>query len=67
MTTLRAHVDTDACIGTGYCEATAPQLFEVTDEGTSRVLLDTVPPELAEAAREAAAKCPTRALKLEES
>ena len=63
--TLHARVDTDVCVGTGVCEATAPDLFEVTEEGTARALLDDVPPERAEAARQAAADCPTRALKLE--
>lgn len=62
---IRATIDTDICIGSGYCEATAPTLFEVTDAGTSRVLLDPVPAELVDAARRAAQECPTRALKLE--
>jgi ferredoxin len=64
---VRAHVEPDVCIGSGMCEATAPDLFEVTDEGTSRVLVDPVPPERVEAARQAAADCPTRALTLEDS
>jgi ferredoxin len=62
---VRAAIDTDVCIGSGYCEATAPDLFEVTEAGTSRVLVDVVPPERVEAARQAAADCPTRALQLE--
>jgi ferredoxin len=62
---VRATIDTDVCIGSGYCEATAPDLFEVTEAGTSRVLVDVVPPERVEAARQAAADCPTRALQLE--
>jgi ferredoxin len=67
MSSVRAAIDTDVCIGSGYCEATAPDLFEVTDAGTARVLLDAVPPERADAARQAAADCPTRALQLTES
>lgn len=63
--TLRAHVDEDVCVGTGICEATAPDLFEVGDDGTSHVLLDNVPAELLEKAKEAAANCPTRALTLQ--
>lgn len=64
---LRAHVDTDVCIGSGVCEASAPDLFEVTDEGTSHVLVDGVPADRVEAARQAAADCPTRAIKIEDS
>jgi ferredoxin len=59
---VAAHVDTELCVGTGMCEATAPGLFEVGDDGVSHVLRDDVPPELVAAAREAADNCPTRAL-----
>jgi ferredoxin len=65
--TLRAHVDEQVCVGTGLCEATAPALFEVGDDGTSHVLLEVVPAELLAAARKAAEDCPTRALTLEAS
>jgi len=47
----------------GTCEALVPSLFEVDDDGV-RVLLDPVPPELLEAARDAAGQCPSRALKV---
>ena len=59
---VRAHVDDQVCVGTGMCEATAPELFEVGDDGISHVLRDDVPPELVDKAREAAENCPTRAL-----
>jgi ferredoxin len=62
--TLRAHVDDQMCVGTGMCEATAPELFEIGDDGISHVLKPEVPPELVAAAREAAENCPTRALSL---
>jgi ferredoxin len=64
---VHVRVDGEMCVGTGMCEATAPDLFEVTEDGTARVLLDDVPPELVDRAREAAANCPTRALQLGES
>ena len=60
--TVRVHVDDELCVGTGMCEATAPDLFEVGDDGTARVLVGVLPVERVEAAREAAANCPTRAL-----
>ena len=59
---VRATVDGEMCVGTGMCEATAPELFEVGDDGISHVLLDEVPAELVAKAREAADNCPTRAL-----
>lgn len=59
---VHAHVDDQLCMGSGVCEATAPAVFEVGDDGTSHVLQDPVPAEHVEAAREAARNCPTRAL-----
>ena len=49
------------CIVSGTCEALVPSLFEIDDDG-ARVLLDPIPPDLLEAAREAADQCPSRAL-----
>jgi len=65
--TVRVHVDDQTCIGTGACEATAPDLFEIGDDGISHVLKEQVPPERVAAAREAAENCPTRALSLTEA
>jgi len=64
--TVRVRVDDQVCIGTGACEATAPDLFEIGDDGISHVLKDEVPAELLAAARKAAEDCPTRALSLTE-
>ncbi len=49
------------CIVSGTCEAMVPTLFEIDDDG-ARVLLDPIPAELVDAAREAAEACPSRAL-----
>jgi ferredoxin len=54
----------DDCQGCGVCEAKAPDVFEVTDEGVARVLLDQVPPELEDAVREAAHECPTESVRI---
>ena len=61
---VHARVDAEMCVGTGMCEATAPELFVVGDDGISHVLRADVPPELLDKAREAADACPTRALTL---
>jgi len=65
MSEANATVDEELCVGTGICEATAPDLFEVGDDGVSHVLVASVPEDRLEAARRAAADCPTRALKVE--
>ena len=51
------------CIVSGTCEALVPTLFEVDDDG-AHVLLDPVPDELLDAARDAADQCPSRALRI---
>ena len=63
---MRILHDPDRCASTGMCEAVAPQLFELGPDG-ALVVLDRHPPaELAAAAADAAAACPTRALRVEE-
>jgi ferredoxin len=61
---VKPHIDDQLCVGTGVCEATAPNLFEVGDDGVAHALLDVIPPDQLEAAKEAATSCPTRALSL---
>jgi ferredoxin len=61
---MRIEVDRDRCASTGGCEALAPDVFEIGDDGALVVLT----PEPAEAdladVRNAVAGCPTRALSL---
>jgi ferredoxin len=63
---LRVEIDYDKCSGLGLCEAEAPDIFEVQEDG-SLTLLDANPSEGHRAACEAAvASCPTEALRLVE-
>jgi ferredoxin len=63
---VRIHVDYDKCSGLGMCEAEAPDLFEVQDDGSLLVLDETPGEDRIEAARAACAACPTEALSLVE-
>jgi ferredoxin len=60
----RVEVDRDRCVGSGTCEALAPAVFEVDDDGVL-VLLRPEPGEgeLSDV-RDAVTACPTRALAL---
>jgi ferredoxin len=62
---MRAKVDESLCAGASECEATCPQVFQVVG-GTSRVQVETVPPELEDACRQAVANCPMGAITVEE-
>ena len=61
---LRVRVDQDKCQGHARCYGLAPELFDVDDYGQSSVIVDEVPPELAEKARLAVANCPEFAIEI---
>ena len=63
MAGMRVTVDAEKCQGHNRCFALAPELFDVDEYGTAVVIGDgTVPPELADKARLAAANCPEFAI-----
>ncbi|HEX4248250.1 MAG TPA: ferredoxin [Pseudonocardia sp.] len=63
---MRIVVDRDKCTGLGMCEAEAPDLFEVQDDGTLKVLDEHPDADQREAAEAAVMSCPTEALTLVE-
>jgi ferredoxin len=63
---MRIVVDRDKCTGLGMCEAEAPDLFEVQDDGSLTVLNDQPGAGDLEAAEAAVMACPTEALTLVE-
>jgi ferredoxin len=64
---MKVHVDQDKCQGHNRCFAIAPELFDVDDLGQAHELGDgSVPPDLEEKARLAAANCPEYAIVIED-
>jgi ferredoxin len=62
----RVVVDRERCVGSGSCEALAPAVFEVDDDGVLALLRpEPADDELADV-RDAVQACPTRALTLAE-
>jgi ferredoxin len=59
---MRVTVDRALCVGNGLCEAAAPELFAVGDDGEAHLLVDEIPSEHIELARQAVEVCPARAL-----
>ncbi len=61
---MKIKVNNEACIGCGACLAVAEDLdlFEMTDEGLSKVKVDVVPEDKKEAAVNAMEGCPTSAI-----
>lgn len=59
---MKIEVIKENCIGCGACQAIAPSVFEITDEGVSEVKLDEIPKELEEETMDAIEGCPTSAI-----
>ncbi len=64
---MRIEVDRTKCTGMGLCEASAPTIFEVGDDGQTHVLVDRVSEADVAAAEEAVTNCPAMALSLKPS
>jgi ferredoxin len=60
----RLQVDRERCVGSGACEALAPDLFEVGNDGIVEVLRPPTSDGDDAAAGDAVSGCPTRALSL---
>ena len=60
---MRVTVDLERCQGNGACERAAPQVFEVR-AGLVAVVQERPGPALERAVRDAARRCPTRAIEL---
>jgi ferredoxin len=59
---IRVRVDRERCEGYSQCNALAPQLFELDDDGISTPLVGEVPPDLLDLVQDAADRCPTQAI-----
>jgi len=59
---MHVTLNEDYCVGSGLCEQTCPEVFDV--DIVAHVKVDPVPEHLEEAVRQAAANCPTEAIEL---
>lgn len=64
--TMRVVLDRAKCAGVGLCEAEAPDLFEVQNDGTLVQLEELPRPGQREAAHAAVVGCPNQALTIVE-
>ena len=62
---MKVTVDPERCQGHARCWDIAPEVFDLDDQGHGMVLVAVVPAELEAGAREAAANCPERAIRLD--
>jgi ferredoxin len=59
---MRVRIDPERCTGHGRCYSLASEIFEPDDEGHGMVMVENVPPELAEKARAGVENCPEQAI-----
>lgn len=59
---MKAKVIRDNCIGCGACQAIAPNIFEIDDEGISVAKVTEVPNDDQEDFKDALESCPTGAI-----
>lgn len=62
---MRVAVDLERCQGNGVCARHAPEVFEVNAGGALRILDDRPGDRHRRAVREAARRCPTRAIRID--
>jgi len=63
---MKVTVDRTKCTGLGICEAMAPEVFEVDENGDLVLLTETVSTDRLDEVRAAVEGCPTEALRLVE-
>jgi len=59
---MKLKVDKDLCIGCGACQAVAPEVFEIEDDGLATTIVDEIPEDSKEDAIDAKEGCPTSAI-----
>ncbi|MET9992727.1 ferredoxin [Streptomyces mutabilis] len=59
---MKATVDEDSCRGHGVCCGICPEVFDLSDDGFSVVLVAEIPAEHEQSVRRAAALCPEHAI-----
>ncbi len=62
---LKVVHDSEACVGHGRCYVLAPEVFGEDEQGHAVVKVASVPAELEERARQAAANCAEDAISFE--
>lgn len=63
---MKAVVNRDNCIGCGACESICPDVFQIDDEGVSKVVCDDFSNVDEETLNDAVSSCPTGAIINEE-
>lgn len=59
---MKLKVDKDICIGCGACQAIAPEVYEIDDDGLAGVIVDEISEDVMDDAIDAKEGCPVNAI-----
>ena len=59
-------VDQDTCIGCGLCPSICDKVFELQDDGKAHAIVDEVPKDCEDEAKDAESSCPVNAIEITE-
>lgn len=62
---MKVVVDKDACISCGLCVDVCPEVYQFDDDDKAEAVVDTVPAEFEEAAKDGADQCPVDAIEVQ--
>ena len=62
---MKAKVDHDTWIGCGVCPSVCPEEFKMKDDRLSHVIVDEVPSDVEDKAKDAEESCPVDAITVE--
>lgn len=62
---MKVTVDETLCTGCSLCFTDVPEVFEMGSDGLAKVTNESPEGELAQKAKEAAANCPSEAIRVE--
>jgi ferredoxin len=60
---MEVQVDPEICISCGTCVDLCPDIFDWDDDGKAKAVIDEVPEEKEDCARETVDSCPVEAIK----
>lgn len=63
---MKPKVDKDTCIACGLCPSICPECFDMEDDGKAGAIVDEVPGDSIDSAKEAEESCPVDAISIEE-
>lgn len=63
---MKIEIDLGLCQGHGQCVESAPEVFEIRDDGYAYLLVDEIPESERDNVIDAAKRCPAEAIRISE-